>query len=636
MKLNRTLSTIAFICLAKISVAQLYDIALLRPNLLKNANMVVREEEKKITIVNDRKINVRYKNVYTILNANGDRFASFASGYSKTNSIDNLEGTLYDAKGVKIRSLKKSEVQDVSSTGGDLAGDYRVKSHDFNYTNYPYTVEYNWEETENQTKFLGGWQPQYTANISIESSIFSVAHPTDFTIRQHTINYTGKPTTTLQGNVETITWQLKNIEAIEYEYGMPRISNLTTGVYIAPNQFYTYGYAGDMSSWKTYGDFQNTLNKDRDLLPDNIKKKVHELVDNEADWAKKVAILYNYLQQNTHYISIQLGIGGWQPFPAEFVATKGYGDCKALSNYMVALLKEANIIGHYTIIRAGKYNNYFIPEFVMPQSNHIIVAVPKPNTKDTIWLECTSQTMPAGFLGDFTQDRYALLVKEDGGHLVHTPVYNEAKNIQKRQVKASIDAEGNLEATVKNAYEGLEYDSRQSLLANSNKQDINTTLQKEINLPQYVIEQFNYKEDKSYTPKIEETYLLKANSYAGVSGKRLFIVPNLLSKFNFTVDTTKERKYPLDIQFGYTEFDTLYIAIPSGYTVEAMPKPMNEKNEFGEYNISIQKNNNELVYVRKFQLKNGYFPREKYKSFGAFVNAVSKTDNGRVVLVKSE
>ncbi len=74
-----------------------------------------------------------------------------------------------------------------------------------------------------------------------------------------------------------------------------------------------------------------------------LNRKVHELTDHLTDKRQKVFALYDYLQKNTRYISVQLGIGGWQPFPADYVATKRYGDCKALSNFMVALLKEAGI-----------------------------------------------------------------------------------------------------------------------------------------------------------------------------------------------------------------------------------------------------------------------------------------------------
>ena len=59
------------------------------------------------------------------------------------------------------------------------------------------------------------------------------------------------------------------------------------------------------------------------------------------------------MQSRTRYASIQLGIGGYKPAPAMEVSEKGYGDCKGLTNYMSALLKEAGITSYYTWVKSG-------------------------------------------------------------------------------------------------------------------------------------------------------------------------------------------------------------------------------------------------------------------------------------------
>src|SRR4051794_16199064 len=108
-----------------------------------------------------------------------------------------------------------------------------------------------------------------------------------------------------------------------------------------------------MNTWNDFGKFIYELNKGRDQLPDAMVKKVQEMTANAATTQDKIRILYKYLQDNTRYVSIQLGIGGFQTMEAASVAKTGYSDCKGLSNYMYSLLKAAGIPSNYALVNSG-------------------------------------------------------------------------------------------------------------------------------------------------------------------------------------------------------------------------------------------------------------------------------------------
>src|SRR5690606_40015575 len=87
---------------------------------------------------------------------------------------------------------------------------------------------------------------------------------------------------------------------------------------------------GHFKNWQEFGkwNFQHLL-ADKRRLPETTIRHVQELtrgVDSPKDKAK---VLYKYMQDKTRYISIQVGIGGIEPFPAETVDQLGYGDCRS-------------------------------------------------------------------------------------------------------------------------------------------------------------------------------------------------------------------------------------------------------------------------------------------------------------------
>jgi hypothetical protein len=381
------------------------------------------------------------------------------------------------------------------------------------------------------------------------------------------------------------------------------------------------------------GKFIVKLNSDRKQLPDNIKQKVHELTDAVKSDEEKVKILYNYLQQNTRYILITLGIGGWQPLPASFVAEKKYGDCKALSNFMVCLLKEANINAHYTVIKCNEsnINNGLYDDFPMSNFNHIVTCVPMQ--KDTIWLECTSKTESAGYMGTFTGNRKALAITDAGGAIVSTPMFKPNENYQLRKALATIDDKGNLETTTKTVFTGIEQELVHNLLHYKNDDDIKKHLNKVFDLPTYTVHKFNYQENKGKTPSIVETLDITSPDYAAISGKRMFIVPNLFEK-QFKLENDKPRRFEIVYTKAFTDIDSIEIKIPAGYAVEMMPKNIDINNKFGKYKMTYSFDNNVIKNIRHYEHNTNTFPPKDYEEFVTFYEEMYKADRAKMVLIK--
>src|SRR5262249_15482735 len=147
--------------------------------------------------------------------------------------------------------------------------------------------------------------------------------------------------TTRPDGMESLLWKFENVKPGVYEERGPR--SQAARILAAPTKFEYAGYEGDMSTWQSYGKWEASLMVGRDELPESTRQKVMELTKNLKTTEEKTKALYEYVQGKTRYVSISLGIGGLQPFPASVVDQVGYGDCKALSNYTVSLLKIAGI-----------------------------------------------------------------------------------------------------------------------------------------------------------------------------------------------------------------------------------------------------------------------------------------------------
>ncbi len=618
----------------KMSVAgQGYNVLFIPDSLLKHADMVQRMEETKIVIHSVNSATVTHKYAYTILNERADDEAHFEELDYEFERLSDVSGTLYDAMGKKIKSVKKKEMEDVAYNDNfSLANDGRIRRHSFYYKNYPYTVEYEEEQEYKGIYSFPTWRPLSSYDCAIQKSSFIVETPADYKLRIKLINGAKEAVVISTDKKKTYTWETANMPAMEYEAFQPSLSKLTPIVYVGPDDFEYGGFKGNLSTWANYGKYYASLYKDRDILPDNIKIAVHQLTDKLTTRQQKIEALYNYLQQNTHYISIQLGIGGLQPFDAKFVAEKKYGDCKALSNFMVAMLKEAGIKANNAIIYGGKNFPQVYEDFPKHYFNHVVVCV--PGDKDSVWLECTSQTESAGYAGTFTGNRKALLVKDDGGELVNTPVYKAIDNLQSRLIQAQIDDNGNLTADVATHFTGIQQELQHQLLYDAKPEEREKYLNQSLSLPTYKVEKIEYKETKKAVPAMDEHLQITSPGYATVTGRRLFIVPNLFNKER-KLPANDKRQLAIVFKESYIDKDTINIKVPEGFTVESLPKDVKLDNKFGSYSISFKVKDNAVTLLRERRQDEATFPAKDYTDLVEFFETMARADRSKLVLVKN-
>lgn len=613
-----------------------YAVSQIPQPLLKNAHLVKRLDDIRVDIKSTGKAYYYRHYVYTVMNEAADPYAYFVDYYDKFRDIVSISGTLYDASGKKIKNVKKKDIADESGTSrSNLVDDARYKVHNFYHKNYPYTVEYEVEGEMKGIFNLPEWQPVPAAEVSVEKSSLTVMAPKDYTLRYKELRYAGNALVKEEKSSKIYFWQLTNELAKPLEAYAPEWDNMATRVVIAPSAFEFGGYSGEMSNWQNFGKFMLSLYKGRDVLPADVKAKVHELTDHLKTHREKIHTLYRFMQDHTHYISIQLGIGGWQPLDATYVASKKYGDCKALSNYMVALLQEAGIKANNVLIKAGEDETDILSDFPSNQFNHVVVCV--PNGKDTTWLECTSQTVAPGYMGSFTGNREALLISGEGSSIVRTPFYRKEDNRQDRYVNATIDGSGKLTAKVSTVSRGLQQDNLHALINSSSPDEQKKRLQGIFSLSNYEVPSFNYFESReSALPAIHETLELVAPDYASITGKRLFLRPNIVATHSTRLTETDKREHDIVYTYAFIDKDTVNITIPEGYEIESVPLPVALSNQFGAYHVTYKIAGRQVLLTRHYERNAGTFPAKDYPAFVDFYNSIYKADQARIVFVKKQ
>ncbi len=606
-----------------------FDTSGIASDLRKGASIVMRSEniEFEVSDIDHSKLHVH--KVETVLNEKGKKALHFSQETDKFTILDDIEIKIYDAAGKTINKIKQHDFKTISGVE-EFIDDYKTYYLNIQVASYPVTIE-----TDYVLKYKGTLTyPTYKIlkpNEGVENSSFTARINKDIDLRYKERNIQLSPVVTTEGDEKVYTWSVKNLKPVPYEENAVSYESRYPSILLAPNQFKLDEYQGDMTSWKNFGLWYNRLLDGTNILSDQRKEFYREMVKGAASDPEKEKILYNYLQENFRYVSIQLGIGGLKPIGADITDSKKYGDCKGLSNYLVTVLRSVGIKSYVALINAESNEEPVDANFPCNQFNHVIVCI--PGKKDSVWLECTSRITDFGILGSFTENRNALLITETGGVLVPTPRSRAGENVVKAYTTIYLHNDGSGKTNTIFTACG-EYKQEMMELRDEKTDDQKL----------FMINRWGFRDpdnisfdtaDRHNNLQLALEQQLETVPEL-ITGSKMFLRPTVPNIWTAILPKAENRKLDFYFEFPFEKTDTTIIKLPEGYSVDALPQTLTDSCKYARFVSSCwyDEKTHQVYAAARVVLTQYKIPAADYGAVKKFFDAVLLANDERIVVKK--
>jgi hypothetical protein len=531
-----------------------------------------------------------------------------------------LEASVIDSQGETVRKLKKRNIKTRSNLSyTTFYNDGVVKEFELHWNSFPYQIKYAYRIIEDEFVSVAGWNPVFESDITVQKASLQVEIPLQYQILMDfsdQLNYTVHE----EEGVKSMHWEIRNFEPPEIEMFAPHVMETIPTVTIFPKKF-KYGIEGRSDSWASFGKWFDSLNEGSLSLTVMEKIKIDQLIKDIVDQEEIVKTLYHYLQDNVRYVNVRLDIGGLKSYPAEYVCKKKYGDCKALTTYMKALLNHAGISSDYVLINGGFKVPRINPGLPGQQFNHTILCVPLG--KDTLWLENTSGIIPFNYQGAPLQNRKALLINKDSSQLVTMPAMDMDEVYEERIFVFELDKDGHGKVTTTQHLRGREFEKYRYYQKALNSSEQEQEIRDDLNIKHSdLISWFFLPADRDEHQFNILTVASCNNQFRQIGNMKIIQPP----VFPVPLPENPEKRrnaVRVNIPVNKTDSMVYKLSLPQNYEIE-LPSDVSLNTAFGKYESHYVNKNSILTVVNKFQLFEGDYSKEVYDDFYSFFSEIEK------------
>lgn len=461
------------------------------------------------------------------------------------------------------------------------------------------------------------------------------------------------PETRVSATERSITVELENIPSLKDEPLRPVDEAVAGWLLIRLKPTGREKYGRFFSDWKDVGLWYEDLSRERRIPDEKIKAKALELTSGQKDPGRQIETLADFVQREIRYVSIQIGLGGYQPHPAPEILANRYGDCKDKATLLAALLQSLGFDSYYLIVNT----EHQVVTWSIPATlycfNHVVLAIKLPDEKlfegaeavisepqlgRLLIFDPTMTNTPIGRLPFYLQKNFGLLVAGEASRLLEFPQTTPEKHQLIRQGRFILSADGSLKGQVSETLSGYQADVLRLKLReapeNAQRKEMEDFLAK--SLGTFNLEKYEYLNLDQPSEDIKINYTFTARNYLSRTGETAIFKPGILKLFD-DYEVFKQvgpRKYPVLLASPGCGRDYFEISLPEGYTIEVLPEPVVFSNGFADYSCQFELKGRSLYVNRQIRIKEDSLPASLYEDVLQFFRTLAAEEQRRLLLKK--
>jgi hypothetical protein len=430
------------------------------------------------------------------------------------------------------------------------------------------------------------------------------------------------------GGRRIYTWARNDVPKPDIEPLAPDSSYGESLVFASPIKW------GDIATW------YSGLAKGRYALTPQIEQALAKTVAASKTLDDSIRVVHRWVAQDYRYVSLSLGIAGFQPHHPSEVFANSYGDCKDKATFFVALMNRMGVTAYPVLLSA--YGGVLRTLPSGHQFDHMIAAVDR-NGKRT-YVDLTADIVPYGSLPPREQGEFGLVVHPDGtSEEITFPSEPSAANKAEVHLVGSLSPDGLFAGKWTRLASGAQQYAMRGSMSKSTKPDSTERARATLALANAIFDgsagdslQLFDGRDLSAEPKI--SVLIRHGKAASDAGGteiltiplRSYAVPSVIS----ALEARGARKAPIDVEkvWGpHTEIEDLKLTLPAGWKAK-LPPSDTATSVFGTYVSEYTQNGQELRISRRLTGAEGVQPASKYEELLAWMKKMSADDAKYVIL----